>query len=83
MDDNRAGAIRVKISAGPGISVAETSDPQRPPRVLGFRDLVMFYVVTGISLRWIATRGGSRTKFGCDLDRRLARLLHTARALSD
>jgi len=42
-------------SAGPGISVAETSDPQRPPRVLGFRDLVMFYVVTGISLRWIAT----------------------------
>ncbi len=28
-------------------------------------------------------RGGSRTKFGCDLDRRLARLLHTARALSD
>jgi len=26
-----------------------------PPRVMGFADLVMFYVVTGISLRWIAT----------------------------
>ena len=41
--------------AGPSISVAEASDPQRPRRVLGFRDLVLFYVVTGISLRWIAT----------------------------
>ena len=27
----------------------------QPPRVMGFADLVMFYVVTGISLRWIAT----------------------------
>ena len=27
----------------------------RPPRVMGFADLVMFYVVTGVSLRWIAT----------------------------
>ncbi len=26
-----------------------------PSRVMGFRDLVLFYVVTGISLRWIAT----------------------------
>jgi len=26
-----------------------------PPKVLGFRDLLLFYVVTGISLRWIAT----------------------------
>jgi amino acid transporter len=25
------------------------------PRVLGFRDLLLFYVVTGFSLRWIAT----------------------------
>jgi len=32
-----------------------TDDPKRPRRVLGFRDLVLFYVVTGISLRWIAT----------------------------
>ena len=27
----------------------------RPPRTLGFRDLVVFYLVTGVSLRWIAT----------------------------
>jgi glutamate:GABA antiporter len=37
------------------ISTAETDDPNRPRRVLGFRDLVLFYVVTGISLRWIAS----------------------------
>ena len=36
-----------------GVSIAE--DPQRPRRVMGFRDLLLFYVVTGISLRWIAT----------------------------
>jgi glutamate:GABA antiporter len=27
----------------------------RPRRVMGFRDLFLFYIVTGISLRWIAT----------------------------
>ena len=40
---------------GTGISIAEASDPNRPRRVMGFRDLLLFYVVTGISLRWIAT----------------------------
>jgi amino acid transporter len=39
----------------PGISSADGADPKRPRRILGFRDLVFFYVVTGISLRWIAT----------------------------
>ena len=39
----------------PGVSIADAEDPNRPKRVLGFRDLVLFYVVTGISLRWIAT----------------------------
>ena len=39
----------------PGLSIAEAEDPHRPKRVLGFRDLLLFYVVTGISLRWIAT----------------------------
>ena len=29
--------------------------PAQPKRTLGFLDLVLFYVVTGISLRWIAT----------------------------
>ena len=28
-------------------------DSAQPKRVLGFRDLVMFYVVTTLSLRWI------------------------------
>jgi len=38
-----------------GLSIAGAEDPNRPKRVMGFRDLVLFYVVTGISLRWIAT----------------------------
>jgi glutamate:GABA antiporter len=33
---------------------ADSSHPA-PKRVMGFRDLVLFYVVTGVSLRWIAT----------------------------
>jgi glutamate:GABA antiporter len=41
--------------ASSGVSIAEAEDPNRPRRVLGFRDLLLFYVVTGISLRWIAT----------------------------
>lgn len=28
---------------------------RKPPQVMGFRDLILFYIVTGISLRWIAT----------------------------
>ena len=34
---------------------ADLETPNQPKRVMGFRDLVLFYVVTGISLRWIAT----------------------------
>ena len=26
-----------------------------PPKVMGVADLAMFYIVTGVSLRWIAT----------------------------
>jgi amino acid transporter len=37
----------------PGSIAAE--DPNRPKQVMGFRDLLLFYVITGISLRWIAT----------------------------
>src|SRR3979490_1764391 len=39
----------------PAISIAEAEDPNRPKRVMGFRDLLLFYVVTGISLRWVDT----------------------------
>ncbi len=35
------------------IRPADPAQPQHPKRVLGFRDLVMFYVVTTLSLRWI------------------------------
>jgi amino acid transporter len=37
------------------VPIAEAVDLNRPKRVMGFRDLLMFYVVTGVSLRWIAT----------------------------
>lgn len=36
------------------LPASENARPH-PPRVMGFADLVLFYVVTGISLRWIAT----------------------------
>ena len=26
-----------------------------PPKVMGVADLALFYIVTGVSLRWIAT----------------------------
>src|SRR5205823_2853571 len=48
------GAESIAI-AGSGVSIAEPANTNRPKRVMGFRDLLLFYVVTGISLRWIAT----------------------------
>jgi amino acid transporter len=38
----------------PSTPVLQDENPSRPRRVLGFRDLFFFYVITGISLRWIA-----------------------------
>src|SRR5271165_3560438 len=35
-------------------ATTQPSTPAQPKRVLGFRDLVMFYVVATLSLRWIA-----------------------------
>jgi amino acid transporter len=37
------------------IPVPEAENPNQPKPVMGFRDLVLFYVVTGVSLRWVAT----------------------------
>ena len=37
------------------VRYSDSSDSLNPKRVLGFRDLFLFYVVTGISLRWIAS----------------------------
>jgi amino acid transporter len=38
-----------------GSAATDPENPDQPKRVMGFRDLVLFYVVTGVSLRWIAT----------------------------
>ncbi len=46
---------RVSLLSSSGLSIADAEDPNRPKRAMGFRDLLLFYVVTGISLRWIAT----------------------------
>jgi glutamate:GABA antiporter len=55
-DSGRPGDTPENLSLlGPGISIAEAEDPNRPKKAMGFRDLILFYVVTGISLRWIAT----------------------------
>lgn len=35
--------------------MSETADSVHPPRVMGLADVALFYIVTGISLRWIAT----------------------------
>lgn len=35
--------------------MSETEHAAHPPRVMGLLDVVLFYVVTGISLRWLAT----------------------------
>lgn len=45
------------LVANPVSIPAPVAPPEhdQPRRVMGFRDLVLFYVVTGISLRWIAT----------------------------
>jgi glutamate:GABA antiporter len=40
------------------LSTAPSAPKNAPSRVMGFRDLFLFYVVTGISLRWIATAAG-------------------------
>lgn len=39
----------------PEVSAVPGHTQTAPKRVMGFRDLVLFYVVTGVSLRWIAT----------------------------
>src|ERR1022692_5056423 len=43
----------MKIGRSVNPSSAEHGDTPQPKRVLGLRDLVMFYVVATLSLRWI------------------------------
>src|SRR5256885_766338 len=51
--DSPTGTVRV--NANPLIPSPDGPRAGRPKRATGFVDLVLFYVVTGISLRWIAT----------------------------
>src|ERR1017187_8055763 len=44
----------MKIDLSANRAAAEPDTSPQPKRVLGFRDLVMFYVVATLSLRWIA-----------------------------
>src|SRR5579862_271682 len=37
------------------LPVGSSAEETRPKREMGFLDLVLFYVVTGVSLRWAAT----------------------------
>ncbi len=39
----------------PGAALPSEATTKNLPRVMGFADLLMLYVVTGISLRWLAT----------------------------
>jgi glutamate:GABA antiporter len=43
------------MGASPRQNSSINSAENLPHRAMGFRDLVLFYIVTGISLRWIAT----------------------------
>jgi glutamate:GABA antiporter len=55
LDDLNSDFSRQEISSNSASSFDQVEKADRPRRVLGFRDLLLFYVVTGISLRWIAT----------------------------
>jgi amino acid transporter len=55
VDETEPASERTRLTAKAELPSAESEDPNRPKRVMGFRDLVLFYVVTGVSLRWIAT----------------------------
>ena len=65
----------------PGQGATLDRQPAHTPRVMGFFDVVLFYVVTGISLRWIATAAAARAQFDRYLVRHLAPVLYPARAL--
>jgi amino acid transporter len=46
---------KLAASSGPSHSPASAAKPNQPKRVMGLRDVVFFYVVTGLSLQWVAT----------------------------
>ena len=54
MDESGKASDPPNLISG-GKPSAIPADSNQPKQVMGFRDLVLFYVVTGVSLRWIAT----------------------------
>jgi amino acid transporter len=48
----------IPTSSSATLASSAPTSPSAPARVMGFRDLFLFYAVTGISLRWIATAAG-------------------------
>jgi amino acid transporter len=55
VEDIKPAVAALSSPIPPPQAICEADDLNQPKRVMGFRDLVLFYVVTGISLRWIAT----------------------------
>lgn len=53
--DPRSGILPPVESSLISAAAASGNEPNRPKRAMGALDLVLFYVVTGVSLRWIAT----------------------------
>jgi glutamate:GABA antiporter len=53
--ENQAAAAKGGSSARASQSSSATENTNRPKRVMGLRDVVFFYVVTGLSLQWVAT----------------------------
>ena len=54
----RQRSVAVPMTVDTALRSTEQPDPAHAPRlrrVLSFRDLLLFYIVTGFSLRWIAT----------------------------
>jgi len=66
---------------GPGISIAEAEDPNRPKKAMGFRDLILF--LRRHRNQPALDRHGRcrRPEFDRHLDRRVAGLLHAARPI--
>src|SRR5437667_1858577 len=52
---NSPSGIRAPLKSPLIPALGSGAELAQPKRAMGFLDLVMFYVVTGISLRWIAT----------------------------
>src|SRR2546421_4819915 len=52
---NSPSGIRAPLKSPLIPALGSSAELAQPKRAMGFLDLVLFYVVTGISLRWIAT----------------------------